>query len=103
MKQLYAIKIRESLEKIVLVKANELVEAIEKVKSAYKNESIILTADDYTDTEFEPSPYYEKGIFNESDGHRACYNEGFKCAYEGTIEMNNENGKESILWEWLKK
>lgn len=48
----YKIKITEVLEKIIPVKANSLVEAIDIIKEKYKNEEIILSADDYVSTKF---------------------------------------------------
>lgn len=45
----YAVKITETLVKIVKVDASSLEEARSKVKDAYMNEDIVLGADDYVD------------------------------------------------------
>ena len=43
----YRIKITEILEKTIPVKANSFVEAMDIVKEKYRNEEIILSANDY--------------------------------------------------------
>ena len=48
----YRIKITEILEKTSPVKADSFVEAMDIVKEKYKNEEIILSADDYVSTKF---------------------------------------------------
>lgn len=48
----YFVKITETLEKVVPVKADNVNEALKIVKEQYRNEQIILTADDYKSTEF---------------------------------------------------
>ena len=53
----FEIEIIETLSTIVKVKADSIDEAVVKVKEKYRNEEIILTADDYVDTEFKPFNY----------------------------------------------
>ena len=48
----YRIKITEILEKTIPVKANSFVEAMDIVKEKYRNEVIILSANDYVTTKF---------------------------------------------------
>ena len=48
----YRIKITEILEKTIPVKANSFVEAMDIVKGKYRNEEIILSANDYVTTKF---------------------------------------------------
>ena len=47
------IEITETLQRIVEVEANDLVEALSIVMNKYKNEDIILDNKDYKETEFE--------------------------------------------------
>ena len=48
----YKIKITEVLEKTISINANSFVEAMDIVKEKYKNEEIILSANDYASTKF---------------------------------------------------
>lgn len=48
----YRIKITEILEKTIPVKADNFVEAMDIVKEKYRNEEIILSANDYVTTKF---------------------------------------------------
>ena len=48
----YRIKITEILEKTIPIKANSFVEAMDIVKEKYRNEEIILSANDYVTTKF---------------------------------------------------
>lgn len=48
----YRIKITEILEKTIPVKANSFIEAMDIVKEKYRNEEIILSANDYVTTKF---------------------------------------------------
>jgi len=69
MKNVYAITVKEVLERTVCVEAEDLDEAIDKVESAYRNEDIVLEAEDfYGDTEFIPSCYAgENGVVPKKD------------------------------------
>lgn len=51
-KKSFTINIREILEMQVTVEAESLTDAIRKVKQSYENEEYILSADNYTGTEF---------------------------------------------------
>jgi hypothetical protein len=48
----FKIEIRETLSRIIEVKANSEDEAFSKIKDLYQNEEIVLNSDDYVDTEF---------------------------------------------------
>lgn len=61
----YRIKISELLETTISVETDSSDEAMDKVKSMYRNSEIILTADDHTVTEFtavDEEPSDEKGV-----------------------------------------
>lgn len=53
MKRNYQIKIKETLERVVDVKANSLSEAFNIVENKYKNEEYVLDYNDYKGTEFK--------------------------------------------------
>ena len=57
----YGISVREILKRTVIVEAENLEEAIQKVEDAYEREKIVLDVDDYDETEIEPSPYFGDG------------------------------------------
>ena len=70
MEKLYAITVREILEKTVCVRANSLEEATDKTEKAYRNVEILIEPECIVDTEFVPSPYagYEEdGVVDEDD------------------------------------
>jgi len=49
----FEIEIKETLSKIIGIQANSIEEAIKKATLLYNNEEIILSSDDYLDTEIE--------------------------------------------------
>lgn len=49
----YVVSIYETLVKNIEVEAEDYSDAIQKVKERYNNEEIVLSADDYLDTEFD--------------------------------------------------
>ena len=57
----YGISVREILKRTVIVEAENLEEAIQKVENAVDREEIILDVDDYDDREIIPSEYFEGG------------------------------------------
>lgn len=57
----YGISVREILKRTVIVEAENIEEAIKKVNDAYEQDKIVLKADDYDETEIEPSPYFSNG------------------------------------------
>lgn len=57
----YGISVMEILKRTVIVEAENLEEAIQKVKEAVEREEIILDVDDYDDREIIPSEYFEDG------------------------------------------
>lgn len=66
----YAIIIRETLEKIVCVEAENLEEAVDKVATAYRNVEIIIEPEDITDTEYIPHTFSfdsECGVIDEDE------------------------------------
>ena len=48
----YPVNIRETLEKVVIVKANSEGEAIEKAESTWKQGKIVLTSENFMDVEY---------------------------------------------------
>ena len=57
----YGIAVREILKRTVIVEAENIEEAIQKVEDAVNREEIILDYDDYDDREIVPSEYFEGG------------------------------------------
>lgn len=57
----YGISVREILKRTVIVEAESVKEAIQKVEEAVEREKIILDFDDYDDREIVPSEYFEGG------------------------------------------
>lgn len=57
----YGISVREILKRTVIVEAENLEEAIQKVEEAVEREEIILDIDDYDDREIIPSKYWKDG------------------------------------------
>ena len=57
----YGISVREILKKTVIVEAENLEEAIQKVEEAVERDEIILDVDDYDDREIIPSEYFDGG------------------------------------------
>ena len=49
----YKVFIYETLSKTIDIEAEDYSDAIKKVKEKYYNEEIVLSADDYYDTEFD--------------------------------------------------
>jgi hypothetical protein len=49
----YEIRIEEILQRTINVEAENKEEAIEKVKEMYRNEEVVLTADDFAGVEFK--------------------------------------------------
>lgn len=71
----YAIIIKETLCKTVLVCANNLDSAVERAEEAYRSGNVVLDYDDYDDVEVEPSPYWKDGVFTGTKNERKCYME----------------------------
>lgn len=57
----YGISVREILKRTVIVEAENLEEAIQKVEDAVEREEIILDVDDYDNREIVPSEYWNDG------------------------------------------
>lgn len=63
----YGISVREILKRTVIVEAENLEEAIQKVEEAVERDEIILDVDDYDDREIVPSEYWEDGKVPEGE------------------------------------
>ena len=63
----YGISVREILMRTVIVEAENLEEAIQKVEDAVERDEIILDVDDYDDREIVPSEYWEGGKVPEGE------------------------------------
>lgn len=57
----YGISVKEILKRTVIVEAESIEEAIQKVEDAVEREEIVLDVDDYDDREIVPSEYWEYG------------------------------------------
>ena len=57
----YGIIVREILKRTIIVEAENVEDAIEKVDAAVERDEIILDVDDYDDREIVPSEYWEGG------------------------------------------
>lgn len=57
----YGISVIEILKRTVIVEADDLEEAMQKVEEAVERDEIILDYDDYNDREITPSEYFENG------------------------------------------
>ena len=57
----YGISVREILKRRVIVEAESLEEAMQKVEAAVERDEIILEVDDYDEREIVPSEYFEGG------------------------------------------
>ena len=66
----YGISVREILKRTVIVEANSLEEAMQKVEAAVERDEIILDLDDYDDREIVPSEYWDGGKV--PDGEDVC-------------------------------
>lgn len=69
--QRYGISVREILKRTVIVEADNVEEAIQKVEAAVEHDEIILDADDYDDREIVPSEYWREGRI--PDGEDVSY------------------------------
>lgn len=63
----YGISVREILKRTVIVEAENLEKAIQKVEEAVKRDEIILDVDDYDDREIVPSEYWKDGKVPEGE------------------------------------
>lgn len=48
----YKIMVEEILSRVIEVEAEDILDAIQEVREKYKNEEIVLNADDYATTDF---------------------------------------------------
>lgn len=63
----YGISVREILKRTVIVEAENIDEAIQKVEEAVECDEIILDVDDYDDREIVPSEYWDDGKVPEDE------------------------------------
>lgn len=63
----YGISVREILKRTVIVEAENIEEAIQKVEGAVGRDEIILDVDDYDDREIVLSEYFEGGEVPEGE------------------------------------
>lgn len=63
----FAIKIKETLARTVIVEAENIDEAIQKVTDAYEAGRIILDSDDYDGACIESSEYFNGGKVTDED------------------------------------
>lgn len=63
----YGISVREILKRTVIVEAENLEEAIQKVEDSVERDEIILDVDDYDDREIVSSEYWEDGKVPEGE------------------------------------
>lgn len=63
----YGISVREILKRTVIVEAENIDEAIQKVEEAVECDEIILDVDDYDDREIVPSEYWDGGKVPEDE------------------------------------
>ena len=57
----FGISVREILKRTVIVEAEDVEEAVQKVEEAVWRDEVILDADDYEEREIVPSEYWEGG------------------------------------------
>lgn len=48
----FKIEVKETLSRVIEIEANSVDEAFSKIQDLYKNEEIVLDAEDYVETEF---------------------------------------------------
>lgn len=61
----FKVEITETLQKQIEIEAETSVEAIRLAKQKYRNSEIVLSADDYIDTEIRAIPSYRSKNHNE--------------------------------------
>lgn len=63
----YGISVREILKRTVIVEAENLEEAIQKVEAAVEQNELLLDMDDYDERKIVPSEYWENGKIPEDE------------------------------------
>lgn len=63
----FGISVREILKRTIIVDAENLEDAIQKVEDAVERDEIILDVDDYDEREIVPSEYFEDGKVPEGE------------------------------------
>lgn len=69
----YGISVREILKRTVIVEAESIEEAIQKVEDAVERDEIILGMDDYDEREIVPSAYFDNGSGKVPDGEDVSF------------------------------
>lgn len=72
----YGISVRDILKRTVIVEAENLEEAMQKVEDAVEREEIILDMDDYDDREIVQSEYWNGGEVPEGENVSFYWNIG---------------------------
>ena len=65
--QKYGISVREILKRTVIVEAESLKEAIQKVKETVERDELLLDLDDYDERKISPSEYWNGGKIPEGE------------------------------------
>lgn len=80
----YVIQIEETLSRDVIIDADNLEEAIDKVRDMYHSEEIVLDASDYVDTNFDAIQSHKiaKGKICPKCGHELCVEEELDYPYQ---------------------
>lgn len=94
----YGISVREILKRTVIVEAESLEEAMQKVEAAVERNEIILEVDDYDEREIVPSEYFEGGKVpvGENIGHYLIL--GNKKKVRLNFKQLYENGNTDLTY-----
>ena len=68
----YGISVREILKRTVIVEAENVEKAVQKVEEAVERDEVLLDVDDYDDREIVPSEYWEGGRIPDGEDV-SCY------------------------------
>lgn len=63
----YAIRVEETLGRTIIVDAEDLLEAIQKVEDACNDGEISLGFDDFDSREVTPSKWFKNGIISDNE------------------------------------
>ncbi len=68
----YGISVREILKRTVIVEAENVEKAVQKVEEAVERDEVLLDVDDYDDRKIVPSEYWEGGRIPDGEDV-SCY------------------------------
>lgn len=100
-KKKFTVEITETLQRQIEVKANNEDEAEQTVRDMYRNEEIVLSSDDYIDTEFEVLSSGEELQTYYAELYDSDDNTKFICIFETTKslkEVEKEYNKAREDW-----